>query len=216
MTMMKTLAFAGAMAVMAGTGYAATVSATHKSTSGITSGLSIRGTGVPLKSVHAGELSMLGTAGAITGNFAAFCVDLATNLASGSQTYHVNNNLFGSAVVSKVQTLFDANYSATLSALDNAAFQIALWSTLDSGFTYDYTGGSANILNNKVSQFKNATYSGPSLWDLTFLVGNPQTQNLVAVQEADVAPVPLPAAGLLLLGGLGGLGIVARRRNKTA
>lgn len=33
--------------------------------------------------------------------------------------------------------------------------------------------------------------------------------------KIDVAPIPLPAAGFLLLGGLGALGAVARRRNKA-
>lgn len=35
-----------------------------------------------------------------------------------------------------------------------------------------------------------------------------------SVLNVDVAPVPLPAGGLLLIGGLGGLGFMARRRRK--
>ncbi|MEP2654649.1 MAG: spondin domain-containing protein [Sedimentitalea sp.] len=39
--------------------------------------------------------------------------------------------------------------------------------------------------------------------------------NLLTITIAEVAPVPLPASGLILLGALGGMGVVARRKKKA-
>ena len=45
----------------------------------------------------------------------------------------------------------------------------------------------------------------------TALAASARIDDLVA--RIDIASIPLPAGGLLLLGGLGGLGLAARRRS---
>lgn len=50
----------------------------------------------------------------------------------------------------------------------------------------------------------------------SFNGGNPKSVSHISVYTSGVAAVPLPAAGWLLLAGLGGLGLVARRRRAQA
>jgi hypothetical protein len=49
--------------------------------------------------------------------------------------------------------------------------------------------------------------------DLTFRI---DVEDLPIIDQPPVAPVPLPAAGLLLLGSLGGLSLLGRKRNRAA
>ncbi len=131
--------------------------------------------------------------------------------------------------------LFDSVYSGEAAgqpafSLTNgsqvAAFQMALWelayerSTDQVGVdTGDFTANNGVNWSNSRSTLANSFlafalgYDGPARFNPLFLqsTNNPLKQNLVAV-----SPIPLPAAGLLLLGGLAALATVRRRETPKA
>ncbi|EKE44551.1 hypothetical protein OCGS_1389 [Oceaniovalibus guishaninsula JLT2003] len=170
----------------------------------------------------------------VLGDFAAFCLDLATTLKTHS-SYKTTDTPFSNSFAlgggkDRVQAVFDANY-ATLDLHDRAqgaALQLSLWEVIYDGTDFDLTRGNfrakgtrsyARTTDSLAKTFlANAkTYTGPKMWNLTFLesTGKPQSQNLVTASA--VSAVPLPAGGMLLLTGLGGwAGFSATRRRKAA
>ena len=179
--------------------------------------------------VNAGAFNVTDTNPGTLGSFIAFCLDLAAtvDLPGGPYNYAVTNTPFSNSsmatgAVNRIQAIFDSSYStavATASAVTSAGFQVALWNAV---YDNDWTvaSGSFKASNNtSVTAQANAyllaasTYGGAQNWDLTYLEStdtNPRHQNLVTA-----SPVPLPAAGLMLLGALGGL-VGLRRRRKAA
>lgn len=171
------------------------------------------------------------------GSFVAWCLDISHYLmgTGDSQLYTVTDNpfsnSFGLTTVARdrIQLMFDANYaSVDFSNGDQAAaFQMALWEAAyedDSGLLdlasglFRATSSGSDVL--AATYLANAfSYTGEKLWNMTFLevagLGPDRAkdtgQNLVTVSA-----VPLPAAGLLLLTGLLGAGVIARRRSTEA
>ncbi|WP_109314007.1 VPLPA-CTERM sorting domain-containing protein [Ruegeria sp. AU67] len=161
----------------------------------------------------------------VFGNFVAFCLDLASyapygryNHYSVTNTPFENLNLIANGAIHRVQSLFDAVYTSQLATDDtktSAAIQVALWNiiydddnTVDAGsFT---AWGNSNVVE-LANQYLAAAsaYAGDKKWDLSFLENKNyhHRQNLVTA-----SPVPIPAAGLMLLGALGGLTLLRRRR----
>lgn len=158
-------------------------------------------------------------------------------------TPFANSYGLDSLQMERVQRFFDANYALGLETNVNqsAAFQMGLWEVLydddfslvaDTAATDDFRGVAGNA--SSVTAFTLAgtylsaaqTYSGGQNWSLIFLESqnyrsphqNPRyRQNLVtAVQYSGTTPVPVPAAGLLMVFGLAGLGLMTRRRRASA
>jgi hypothetical protein len=155
-------------------------------------------------------------------NLVAWCLDISDWLGSGNYdttTTPWDGTSYGISAASKahIQSLFDANYASLnlADAAQAAGFQAALWNALyDSDWlasaglfaVKDGTTGATSLADAYLLAAEN--YTGKRVFNMTFLESDFGGQNLVTV-----APVPLPAAGLLLIGALGGLGALRRRRN---
>lgn len=163
---------------------------------------------------RAGQFRLSGSNG--YGNFLAFCVDLAKFMTSGGTYSTSSGSAFGATVDGYVDRLFTSAYANVDTAIEAAAFQLALWEIIsDTGSGYSLTGGSftANSASSAVTAQANsylAGLAGASTGGYTITYLNSGTsQNLVTV-----APVPLPAAlGML---GLGVASLFGLRRRKKA
>lgn len=173
-----------------------------------------------------------GLGAGLADDFLAWCFDLIHPVGLGvDYEYEVVDTPYSNSYLldgadTRVSSLINANYDS-LDATDHtqaAAFQIAVWEVANDD-DFDITSGvfqasglgksSADI--SKTAQTflsRGANFAGPETWRAMFLETRESigTQNLVtAVRTPDVAPVPLPAPGLLLLGGLAGLAAMRRR-----
>jgi len=172
--------------------------------------------------------------GSISDRFIAWCFDLIHLVRLGA-TYkyevvdapYSNSYLLEGANV-RVSNLFNATYDS-LNANDSiqaAAFQLAVREVandddfyLSSGvFQAGGYGSESGDITSTAQRFLSAGagYDGPMNWSTTFIETREVngTQNLVtAVRQQGVTSVPIPASGLLLLGGLA---VLARPRKRAA
>lgn len=169
------------------------------------------------------------------GSFVGWCLDIAHYMMNkgASQNYTQTNdpfsNSFGLTAIARdrLQSVFDANYDRidTTNGDQAAAFQMALWEaayeddnaalSVSSGLFKATSSGSTTLANRYLMAASG--YSGDAVWRLSFFEvdgdanrGRYTGQNLVTV-----SPVPLPAAGMLLVTGLFGMGAITRRRRKA-
>lgn len=161
-------------------------------------------------------------------SFIAFCLDLTGTVMTGYD-YVVNNvNPFqpgrelSALQRQNVELLFEASYGSVdvNNNIEAGAFQLALWeagyetATGPLSLTTGTRFGSADTLTlAKANEYLNnmASWDGIERFNVNFL-----DADVDARQDLIMAtPVPLPAAGFLLFGALGGLSLM-RRRRKTA
>ena len=165
--------------------------------------------------VAAGPFRLTGSGG--FGDFVAFCIDLGQYMARG-KTYTVSGaSTYGSEVDSNISRLFNSAYASLTTAVQGAAFQVALWeiitdtgsdSGLDLGMGAFTAGANASVINQAADYLEGLGGASTGGYKLTFLASG-QSQDLVTV-----SPVPVPAAFGML--GLGIAGLFGLRRRKKA
>jgi hypothetical protein len=178
-----------------------------------------------------------------TDQFIAWCLDIL-DIISLPSNYSVNNlNPFSGGTPinngpilspdrrADIQALFDSGYNTFLNAISSGAnnsqsagFQLALWEIVnETAGSYSLTAGNFTAANNNADRVAANTaansylagmvsYQGPKLFNVSYLQAvTANNQNLVTV-----SPVPLPAAGLMLLTALGGVAAAYRRKQRKA
>ena len=238
MSMLRTITAAGALAVMATGAFAGSIK--WDGTQSAFTNVNFTATGAITSNARAGALNMTDTGNSIvseslgSNSWLAWCLDLMTTVKTAAE-YDLTDTPYTSAPITaqqrqNVQALFEGNFGsvdAMIAAAGNttlsAAFQVALWEGFyDSVTGFDLTAGNFDLNSPAGVATQAATYlTAAAAWlaapeakkfALHFLEGstpqNVRSQNLMTVTAA----VPLPAAGLLLLGGLAVLGAAARRR----
>ncbi len=238
MKFLKTTIISAAFALAATSGSAAILTYNGFAGAGGAS-VSENPSGAPSYSGLAGSFKM-GDAGNVLGlgtNFIAFCLDITGTIVSGKD-YVINNvNPFqpgrelSALQRQNVEDLFDAAYGGVdvTDSTDAAAFQLALWEaayetdagplSLASGTRIGSgidIGGRTNgaAITARAQEFLDAigTWGGSDNYFVNFLDASEDArQDLVTA-----APIPVPAAGLLLVTGLGALGAMRRRAKKKA
>ena len=229
----KSLAVLGALAIST-SAYAAPFKVTGDIKSGQTGHIKSADPKVQNTHVKAGAFELTAHSGDLD-DFIAFCIDIEHNFKSPTNYNIVDGPTsllpqISASVAQSVQALFNTSFS-TLdlgNANQSAGFQLALWEVLfeeegsgwDLGvgnFTVTGFGGAVSAANDMLA----ATWGhlddgskgdGYVNYELTWLQADGGGQNLVTMA---VSPIPLPAAGPMLIFGLAGLGYVARRRKQA-
>lgn len=161
------------------------------------------------------------------GSFTSYCVDLFETLpafGTASNSYSEANaaTFFGSKT-HDVTRLFGGVGSIVDTALEEAAFQLALWEIKyeTASGPYKLTSGTAKFVDTKASDGNAVTLAQTWLDHLSSYDDHVQLhvlQSLGRPGKQDVVwatPVPEPSTWLLMAAGLGAVGLVVGRRSAS-
>ena len=127
------------------------------------------------------------------------------------------------AQATDIENLFNIYYAGTIgNNAHAAAFQLALWEianddkNLGTGGVKVNGGTDLTLVANAAALLSNLSYSGSNLYNLTvYQVDRPAGVGQDYIVATLVDPVPEPETYALMLGGLGMMGLIARRRRKA-
>ncbi|MGL4279926.1 MAG: VPLPA-CTERM sorting domain-containing protein [Albidovulum sp.] len=147
-------------------------------------------------------------------DFLAFCLEPLAWLTLPKD--HTVGSTLSAPILDRLGALMSNAFSLVTGASSAAAFQMAAWEIANESGTGLVLGNGAFKMTNANATSQNlaqswlnsiASGSWTSSGRVTILSA-PGTQDLLT----NIAPVPVPAAGVMLLGGLAGLGALRRRR----
>lgn len=159
------------------------------------------------------RLTATGADGSVQ-DFLAFCLEPLETLTLPRD--HTVGSALSAPILDRLGALMSNGFALVTGATSAAAFQLAAWEIANEGSgTLDLSKGAFRVTSatsaarNLAQSWLNGIASGTwaAAGPVTILSAA-GTQDLVT----DIAPVPVPAAGVLLIGGLGALGAFGRRR----
>lgn len=152
-------------------------------------------------------------------SFLAWCIDLFTTLKLPN-SHDTSVASATDAQLENINKLFTTAYTQVVDAVTASGFQIALWEIMtDTGSMdgLDLTNGDFITTGSGAQYTQASTFlndlanAGPDTYTVTTYY-SAVSQNLV---RGELAPVPAPASAILLLGGIGGLAAMRRRKSRA-
>lgn len=154
-------------------------------------------------------------------HFFAFCVEITQGLRNGHE-YEIAPALLSVEVQVNIDRLFSSAYNLVQDGLTAAGFQVALWEIVEDTSTgFDLSSGNfsavdassgAGVVGTAQGYLDGLATAPSGLFQIDFLT-SATSQDLLTARPT---PVPLPAGGMLLMSGLGGLVAFKRMKKRAA
>lgn len=162
------------------------------------------------------RLTATGAGGAMQ-DFLAFCLEPLQTLTLPKD--HTVGTSLSAPILDRLGALMSNAFGLVTGASSAAAFQMAVWEIANESSSqlqlsnggFKMTAANGTTLGLAQSWLDNITAGRWTASGKVTILSAPGTQDLLT----NIAPVPVPAAGVLLLGGLTAMGALRRRRKSA-